>query len=852
MSNQNKKFLIPALAVGAGVAIGALFYYNNRQRQPTLLSDIDYLTKELCQERRRLLSKPHVEYDLLLVFPDKEDFYYGEIEIKFELGVLERVTLDFQKKGVTVLAINKRSVQDPRQIASSDQLVLPKEFLQVGENVVQIKFKNQFDKNTYGLIKADDGTIHAVTCGYLPSLIFPCFDQPDIKATVKLRTIIKKELRIIANEKVSSEGPVGTTGYFQPAEKDGYRLVEFIRSKILPIHNFTLFIGGFESFKAKRNWKVVPVTFHCRPEFRTKLGAKLVDLEIVVHKTLDYFFNVLGVKYPFSKLDIVYTETPAPAIEYPGAILMSEKYLDKDDLYTRTDNLVILCHEIIHMWFGNITTCDFWDNIFIHESFAEYVSVIIYQTFHKSLIGSYQDPVQYFLLGKNRGSLVYASLPGSRAVKSDVTDLELANTVFEPVVYHKGEHLLYYFHDQWKDNFLTLLKRMVTAEQWGNLTYSQFLGLIPEGERPKFKLAFENKIVDHVEIHPGDSPRSFKAVRTQSSGLTWEQIGITFYDLQNLEAKVIRVDLSTSETHFTAPAEYLDFAFVFNQSSKAFCVWKDDPANAEKVAANASKLPDNEVLNYYLNLANYFIVKAEEPDQLLNFFKAAYPVIKKSTDEYLFKLLKKVLVHKARSTRLSEEAFRFLMSKAELTAALLFLTNRGQAEQLHAHLAEFQIENQELWKAFICQTHKIGQKDISAKALAEFESRFKDPLFAEHRATCAPETLDNEFMSLIMYRTGNKNLHYYTGLLGFMKAYLPTEKRVQLAIRFLKDFQSIARQVSKFYVQAVLKLVLPAVRTASYPELQGEFRKAAGQVATQPFLSHILAQRMQVVALYND
>jgi hypothetical protein len=730
--------------------------------------------------------------------------------------------------------------------------VLPKDFLQIGENVVQIKFKNQFDKNTYGLIKADDGTIHAVTCGYLPSLIFPCFDQPDIKATIKLRTIIKKDLRIIANEKVAADGPVGTTGYFPPAAKDDYRLVEFIRTKILPIHNFTVFIGGFETFKAKRNWKVVPIAFHCRPEIRAKLVDKLADLELVVHKTLDYFFNHMGAKYPFSKLDIVYTESPAPAIEYPGAILMSEKYLHKDDLFTRTDNLVILCHEIIHMWFGNIITCDFWDNIFLHESFTEYISIIIYQSFHKNLIGVYQDPVQYFLVVKNRTSLVYASLPGTRAVKSDITDLQLGNTVFEPVVYHKGEHLLYYFHDQWKDNFLTLLKRILKSELWGNVTYGQFLSLIPEGERPKFKLAFENKIVDHVEILPGNSPRSFKVVRTQSSGLTWEQICITFYDLQNLEAKVIRVDLSTTETHFTAPAEYLDFAFVFNQSSKAFCVWKDDPANAEKVTANASKLPDNEVLNYYLNLANYFTVKSDEPDLLLNFFKAAYPVIKQSTEAQLFKLLKRVLVSKAQSTRLSEEAFRFLMSKAEASVALHFVTNRGQAEQLYTHLSELQFENQELWKAFICQTHKIGLKDVSGKALAEFEGRFKDLQFAEYRAICAGETLDNEFMSLIMYRTGNKNLSYYTGVLAFMKAYLSEEKRVQLAIRFLKDFQSIARQVSKFYVQAVLKLVLPAVRTASYQELQAEFKKAAGQVSTQPFLSHILGQRMQMVALYND
>lgn len=856
MSSSNKKYLLPALAVGGAVTLGTLLWLNRRHKQPTLLSDIDYLTKELCQARRRLLAKPHAEYDLLLVFPAKEDHYFGELEVKFDLAEAQTISLDFQKKGLVEMAINRRKVLDPRALLSSDQLVLPSDFLQVGENVVQVKFKNQFDKNQFGLIRGDDGTIHAVTCGYLPSLIFPCFDQPDIKATIKLRVMAAEGRKVIANEKLTAEEPAGSTEYLPDQVLGVYRMFEFARTKLLPIHDFTVFIGDFVVFKAKRNWKAVPVTFHFRPETKAKLEGRLetllADIEVVVHKTLDYFATHFGLKYPFSKLDVVYTETPAPAIEYPGAILMGERYLEDTDLFLKTDHLVVLSHEIIHMWFGNIVTCDFWDNIFIHESFAEYLSFVIYQTFAKNLSGQYQDPAQYVLFRKTYSSLVAASLPGARAVKSDLTDLQLANTIFDTVVYHKGEHLLAYFHEQWKDGFHTLLQRVLKEGMWGNIGYKQFLALIPEGNRNKFKHAFENKVVDVVEVQAAGAPGHYKAVRTVNSGLTWEQIGVTFYDLTSQEAKVVRIDLHATETDFSVPEGLQDYAFVFNQHSKAFCIWKDEPANAAKVTANADKLPDLDVLNYFLNLANYFTLRSEDPDLLLNFFKAVFPAIKRANFQHYFKLLRRVLVHKTKDTRLAEEAFRFLMSQDEPEGALMFMSTRVQAETFAEVLDQTHPDNQALWKAYICQTHKVGLKDLSAKALAEFDSKFKDPQFAEYRAVCSSETIDNEFMGLIMYRTGNKNLRHYIALLSFMKAYLPEAKRVQLATRFVKDFQSIARQVSKFYVQAVLKLVVPAARTEAFPELMAEFRKAAAQVSTNSFLSHILTQRMQMVALYND
>lgn len=852
MSSHNRKYWIPALAIGGACALGTAYYLLSRPKQQTIISEVDHLNKELCQRRRGSISSKHVEYDLLLVFPAGEDHYYGEVEIKFELAEAEEITVDFQKKGIAMLAINRKIITDPKGLLSNDQIVLPKQFLKQGENLVQIKLRNSYDKNKYGLIKEEDGTIHAVTCGYLSSLIFPCFDQPNIKGTIKLRAIAPKNLKVIANEKVSAEGPISDSEYIDQSQFGNYKIVEFLRTKILPIHNFTIYVGAFEAFKARRNWKAIPITFYCRPSVREALAESLPNLEIVVTKTLDFFFSQLNSKYPFSKLDIVYTDSPAPAIEYPGAILMSEEFLLSKDLFTSTENLVILCHEIVHMWFGNITTCDYWDSLFIHESFANYVSYLIYQSFYKDLQGTFQEPNQYFLLNKTKSAPIATSLGCSRSIKSDINEIELANTAFDSIVYNKGEFWLSYFHDSWKDNFYQLLTRMTHAEQWNNLGYGGFLAMLPELERGKVKLAFESKGLDVFEINKGLSPNKYVIRRVSSTGLSFEQISIAFFNTASNETKVVKVNISINETEFEAPSEMADYFYVFNQNSKALCIWKDENSNVENLIANIDKLSDNDVLHVLMNQLNYHTIKSDEPTNIVSLFKAAYPVVKRSTANNIIKKLYKLVVLKAKDGQRSDEIFQFLIGHHEATHAINFITSEAQATQFNQYIKDNLFENEEFWRKFVCLTHKLELKSLYEQTLNHFNQYFKDDKLTDNINRCSDENIDNEFLSVIMYRTGNKNLKYYRNLASFIAIYTPDRKRVELALKFLRDFQSVSKQVSKFYIQGILGKVLPKQRTNQWNELREELVRAIGQVSTQPFLSTILTKQAQKLSLFND
>lgn len=850
MSNRNK-YLIPGIAIGLTAVVGTTLFFRSRKPKPAILPEAEPLTKEQCKKRRALISSKHVEYDLLLVFQTSNETYHGEIEIKFELGRVDALSLDFQKKGIQQLFVNRKEILSPQSLLSADQLLLPQELLNLGENIVQIKFKNTFDKNRVGLIKNEEKNIHAVLCGYLPSLLFPCFDQPDIKCTLKLRMIVPKEFKTISNEKMSSEQIITECEYLPPAQLSGYKVTEFLRTKILPVHNLAFYAGLFETIKAKRNWKAVPISFHCSPDFAKKLFRKTDNLEIVVHKTLDYFFSNLESKYPFSKLDIIFVKTPYFAIEYPGAILIEESRLEECDSFDETENLMIVCHEIVHMWFGDITTCDFWDNIFLHEAFANYVSVMIWESFWKTLSGEFQSPEEYRLLNKTRTSFLASSLKSSNAVKFEIEEMELANTVFSPVVYNKGESLLFYWHQIWKDNMNTLLKKMIKSQPWGNLSYVQFLSFLPELERPKVRTLLELKATDFVSIEKTVEANKFAVKRIESTGFVWEQLPVSVYDLVTGEHFVVNFDLGENAS-FEIPKVHEDFVFVFNQNATAYILWDYSPKDFDRLIFNADKICQLDMINVFMNLYNMCMLKKNDVSVLLRLFVAGYSAFETSDLKVFIRMLVRVFVKKDKNPDHLNQLYTFLFSRNQEMFALCFLTSVEEAIEFSDWLLKKPEKKESEYKKAICHFNKCNLKLTCENLTRGFKLNFEDLEFTELRNSCSEENIDNEFMSLVMYRTGNRELAYYVKILRFMKSYLNQNTRVKLALKFMADFSSVSKQVSKFHIQAILGKVIPNVSTNQFPELKQAFLKAIVGAQNQPLLLNVLRTRLDILELFNQ
>lgn len=849
MSNRNK-YLISGIAIGVTAIVGTTLYIRNRRPQAVIFQELEPLKLADCKRRRQMLTAKCVEYDLLLAFPAGSDVYFGELEIKFDLGLHDNINLDYQKKGITHLYVNGKEVANPANLISSDQLILPKDLLEIGENVIKIKFKNFFDKNQYGLIKYEEKDIHPVLCGYLPSLVFPCFDQPDIKCTLKLRMIVPKEFTAISNEKISLTEDLTENEYILQSQVKNHKGVEFIRTKILPVHNVCFYAGEFEQLKTKKNWKTTPISFYCRPENLQTMTKKMIDLELVVFKTLDYFLSEFGCKYPFSKLDIVYTRTPCHAIEYPGAILMNEDYLLASSLADFTEGIVTLCHEIVHMWFGNITTCDSWNNIFLHESFANHVSVLIYKTFWNLSSVELLDPEVYQIIKKNQSSYLHSGLKSSHAVSFDMEEIELANTVFNPIIYHKGEHLLYYFHENMKNSFVALLNKMINSESWGNIGYQNFISYLPESDKSKFDKALKCRTTEVIHIYKQDNINQYQVHRTVNCGLNFEKVPVHVYNLDTITSEVIHFDLNATCT-FQINPENVNQVFIFNHKSKIFCLWNDEPENFNKIVENIHLISELDILGYFMNLYNLCLIRNSHYNEFLLFFKTAWNVLKKADPKRIIKCVFTIFYKKIQNQNQISEIFEFLMAEKHEVSAWKFITSAEQAEMYHSYLKNTPIIDSEIWKKYFCRLHKLSLKSKIEEIFIEKEEIFNTKQFLTHMKNCSEEDIDNEFMSLVMYRTGNQNIDFYVNLLKFMADYLSSEVRFKLALKFMTNFQSISKQVSKFYIQRILGLVVPNQRFKEFSILRNEFLKAIAFAQDAPMLRAVLTNKIEILELFN-
>ena len=847
---EKNKYLLPGIAIGLTAVVGAALLFRCRNKKSYILHTLEPLNKKICEQRRKIISSKHVEYDLTLTFLQNANTYFGTVEINFEIDELADLSLDFQKKGIEFLEINKKKIENPLEFVSADQIMLPKELLTIGSNVVVVEFKNLFDKDKYGLNKHSEHDINSVVCGYLPSMIFPCFDQPDIKCTFKLSLILPKELEAISNEKQAGTNFVENIKHVPQNHQNDYKVVEFMKSKILPVHNICVYAGVYEKVKTKKMWKTTQINFYCRPKYKAKLLKQIEDLEMVIHKTLDYFQTKLESKYPFSKLDIVYAKSSCTAIEYPGAILMNQRFLNERDAYDQTEGYVTLAHEIIHMWFGNITTCDYWDNIFLHESFANYISVLVYETFYKSLKAKVYEPEVYFLLNKTRKSVIYSSQKSSHGVKFEMNEIELANTIFNPTVYNKGECLLDYFHDNWKDAFFLLLARMIKNKSWGNLTYKEFLSYINDKERLKVKELFETTKTNVIEIRPTSKSREFKIEQIENNGFIFENIGITVYDLETKQSSLLSIDLNNNASFEIPSTCGGNFIFVFNHKHKAFCIWKDDLTNHELVLNHVDFLSEVDLINYFMNLYNWSILRKDSPEMLLNFFLRAFDKLQNSNPKSLVKLLAKVYVKKVRNANYSKQILDYFLERDQFDFAIKFLITE---EDCHAfYLKVKELKKDGLWKSFVGKINQLSISDKFAEELRPYHAKFDYRGNQSQFDICKPENIDREFMSLIMYRTHHKNLAFYIDLLSFMKVFLPEKVQFNLALKFLNNFESISDMVCKFYIQSILHKVVFCKKYEKFGVLKEAFEKAILSAGHKPLLLNVLKTRLDLVSLYNQ
>ena len=496
---------------------------------------------------------PTAQSITLVVDADRPD-YTGTVKIS--LDVSEPVTsfrLHSRDNDIRELALNGPLGQVPVsfEYSEDDGLIITADHkLETGRHTLSMMFISPFNTQADALYRLDvDGFGYSFTQFEADAAreAFPCFDEPRFKIPFTLTLIIPKEHRAVANTPVESV----TT-------QDNWTTVTFATTKPLPSYLIALATGPLEVIEIpgmSTPGRVVTV------KGRTDLAGLAIEYTPPILAALEEYF---GGPYPFEKLDLIAVpEFWAGAMENPGAVTFRETLLLSDPATTsvgqRRGLASTMAHELAHMWFGDVVTMEWWDDLWLNESFAEWMAYKITNQLYPEY-GMAMSTVR-----RTSGVMEGDARPSAIAVRQPVTNTDyLLQNV--GAIYGKGLAVLNMFEQLiGEETFRTGVNNYIETHRWENATADDLWKALDEVTDVSIQSALETYI-----LQPGVPLVSVKRLSDGSIEVAQQRFanyGVTYSESQKWE---IPITLKYSDGNQTR-----SFSFVMTDSVQTVTLQSD-------------------------------------------------------------------------------------------------------------------------------------------------------------------------------------------------------------------------------------------------------------------------------------
>ena len=275
-------------------------------------------------------------------------------------------------------------------------------------------------------VDPEDGEVYLYAQSFLDDAqrIFACFDQPDLKAPVTLSVTAPPEWTVIGN---------GAGRQVAPGRW------EFAETKPLATYFVTVAAGRWHSAYAEHDG--IPLGLHCRQSLAAALDADVEEIFTITRQSFDRYHELFDVRYPFGKYDQMFVpEFNAGAMENPGCVTIRDEmflYRSAASEAQREMRAMVIAHEMAHMWFGDLVTMRWWDDLWLNESFAEYMG-------HRVVaeVTRFADAWTGFSLQRKGWGYAADQRPSTHPISGEVTDTARAVLNFDGISYAKGASVL--------------------------------------------------------------------------------------------------------------------------------------------------------------------------------------------------------------------------------------------------------------------------------------------------------------------------------------------------------------------------------------------------------------------------
>jgi len=429
-------------------------------------------------------------YNILLDTTKENSSYSGSVEINLDIHKeLNEVLLDSKGLNINSCYIydNKSNQYEIINHEISDaKLSLKYNSLSSGSKV---KFKIDFDgkitNNLKGIYASNYKTQNnknevLISTQFEPTdarKAFPCIDHPSYKAKFNLTLIIDSNLQAISNMPIYKESKLN----------DSDTKIIFEETPIMSTYLLFFAIGKIKckEIKTKNN-----ITIRV---WATNNQEKYADFALETsEKLLTYFESYFGTNYPLPKLDhIAIPDFAAGAMENWGCISYRENALlvdpEKSSIQTKQLVAAIIAHEMAHMWFGDLVTMKWWNDLWLNESFASWMGDKAVSKIHPEW-----DVWTKFILDDTNRAFELDALDSSHPIEQEVTNPDEIGQLFDAISYSKGASLIRMLENYiGEENFKNGIQSYMSKHQYSNTVTNDLWNALSENSDKNIKTLME-------------------------------------------------------------------------------------------------------------------------------------------------------------------------------------------------------------------------------------------------------------------------------------------------------------------------------------------------------------------------
>ena len=419
------------------------------------------IPRTLAEDRAQRISD--LRYDLLFVVPDSQtERLRGTVSIRFRLSDPSRpLTLDFAPAdGVRQAAIANPSATPIELDVTADHLTIPAARLRQGENEITIDFL------------AGDASLNRnpefLYTLFVPArahLAFPCLDQPDLKARWKLTLDIPETWEAVANgAEAGRRTQLSRT------------TITFAETAPLPTYLFAFAAGKFRVETAERAGRTFRMLH--RETDAEKVGRNRDAVFDLHASALGWLENYTGIPYPWGKFDFLLVPSfQFGGMEHAGSIFYNASALLLDPSATQNQKLgraSLIAHETAHMWFGDLVTMRWFDDVWMKEVFANFMAAkIVNPTFPEI------NHDLRFLFAHYPAAYDIDRTPGTNAIRQRLDNLNEAGSLYGAIIYQKAPIVMRQLETiLGTERFRDGLREYLKTYEFGNATWPDLIAML--------------------------------------------------------------------------------------------------------------------------------------------------------------------------------------------------------------------------------------------------------------------------------------------------------------------------------------------------------------------------------------